>query len=359
MWLDAATWPPHRNQNGDHEPRVRGRHEAAPPRCARSRRACLAINASSPGTGAIRGQLLASAMDRRSHRTRSGSRVYHFRRDFDLAARPDRFLVRISADNRYRLFVNEVEVSNGPARSDLMHWRYETVDIAGQLHHGHNVVAALVWNFGQNRPAAQLSLRTAFLLQGESEAESAVDTGPSWKVLRDTGYSFSPVIGEHSSGYYVAGPNESLDANAYPWGWERADTDSSQWPAAERIAEATMRGVGYAGLAKDWQLTPRNIPAVEQDPVRFAAVRRASGIKANDAFLQGVGDFLIPANSHVSILVDQRYLTMGYPVLRTTSSCPSQYQANSAGMNVRSRSVQALTWCAVKRYAATADERKQ
>jgi alpha-L-rhamnosidase len=93
--------------------------------------------------------------------------VYHFRKDFELVARPDRFVVRISADNRYRLFVNEVEVSNGPARSDLMHWRYETVDIAGQLHPGHNVVAALVWNFGQNRRAAQLSLRTAFLMQGK------------------------------------------------------------------------------------------------------------------------------------------------------------------------------------------------
>jgi hypothetical protein len=244
--------------------------------------------------------------------------VYHFRKDFDLVARPDRFVVRISADNRYRLFVNEVEVSNGPARSDLMHWRYETVDIAGQLHPGHNVVAALVWNFGQNRPAAQLSLRTAFLMQGESETESVVDTGPSWKVLRDRGYSFSPVIGEDSGGYYVAGPNEALDANAYPWGWERADTDSSQWPAAKPIAEATMRGAGYAGLAKDWQLTARNIPAVEQHPVRFAAVRRASGIKANDAFLRGDGDLLIPTNSHVSILVDQRHLALGYPVLCTS-----------------------------------------
>jgi alpha-L-rhamnosidase len=244
--------------------------------------------------------------------------VYHFRRDFDLRARPDRFVVRVSADNRYRLLVNGVEVSNGPARSDLMHWRYETVDIAGQLRPGHNVIAALVWNFGVNRPAAQLSLRTAFLMQGESEAESVVDTGPSWKVLRDGAYSFSPVIGKDSGGYYVAGPNETLDANTYPWGWERADTDSSEWPAAKSVADAKMRGGGFAGLAKDWQLTPRNIPAVEQRPVRFAAIRRASGIKASDAFLRGAGDLIIPANSSVSILVDQQHLTLGYPVLRTS-----------------------------------------
>jgi hypothetical protein len=46
--------------------------------------------------------------------------VYHFRKDFELVARPDRFVVRVSADNRYRLFVNEVEVSNGPAGSCIL-----------------------------------------------------------------------------------------------------------------------------------------------------------------------------------------------------------------------------------------------
>ncbi len=57
--------------------------------------------------------------------------VYHFRKTFDLASRPERFLVHTSGDNRYQLFVNGQRAAWGPARGDLFHWRYETVDIAG------------------------------------------------------------------------------------------------------------------------------------------------------------------------------------------------------------------------------------
>src|SRR6476659_10913208 len=37
--------------------------------------------------------------------------VFHARRTFDLPAIPTRFVVHVSADNRYRLYVNGVQVS--------------------------------------------------------------------------------------------------------------------------------------------------------------------------------------------------------------------------------------------------------
>src|SRR5581483_836667 len=55
--------------------------------------------------------------------------VYHFRRTFDLAAKPQSFVIHVSGDNRYQLYINGKRVSWGPARGDLTHWRYETVDI--------------------------------------------------------------------------------------------------------------------------------------------------------------------------------------------------------------------------------------
>jgi 2,5-dihydroxypyridine 5,6-dioxygenase len=36
-----------------------------------------------------------------------------------------------------------------------MHWRYETVDLAPHLQTGKNVLAAIVWNWGPQKPAAQ------------------------------------------------------------------------------------------------------------------------------------------------------------------------------------------------------------
>src|SRR4051794_13759049 len=59
--------------------------------------------------------------------------VYHFRRVFDLASKPVSFVVHVTGDNRYQLFVNGERVVEGPARGDLMHWRYETVDLARLL----------------------------------------------------------------------------------------------------------------------------------------------------------------------------------------------------------------------------------
>ena len=52
--------------------------------------------------------------------------VYHFRRTLKLAAAPQSFLIHLTADNRYKLYVNGEMVSFGPARGDLYHWRYES-----------------------------------------------------------------------------------------------------------------------------------------------------------------------------------------------------------------------------------------
>src|SRR4051812_32126496 len=49
--------------------------------------------------------------------------VFHFRRTFELSDKPQSFIVHVTADNRYRLFVNGKAVGIGPARGDKMHWR--------------------------------------------------------------------------------------------------------------------------------------------------------------------------------------------------------------------------------------------
>ncbi len=90
--------------------------------------------------------------------------------------KPSAYVVHISADNRYKLFVNEKLVSAGPARGDLYYWNYETVDLAPYLSAGKNILSALVWNEGELRPEAQISWRTGFIMQGDTPAESAVNT---------------------------------------------------------------------------------------------------------------------------------------------------------------------------------------
>src|ERR1700684_3446914 len=52
--------------------------------------------------------------------------VYHFRKDFVLNEKPRSFRVRVSADNRYRLFVNGTTVGNGPAQGSPQNWFYDS-----------------------------------------------------------------------------------------------------------------------------------------------------------------------------------------------------------------------------------------
>ncbi len=255
--------------------------------------------------------------------------VFHFRRVVRLERAPETFVVHVSADNRYRLLVNGESVATGPQRSDLLHWRYETVDLAPYLRPGLNVLAALVWNWGAERPVAQFSYRTGFLLQGDGERESIANTNQHWKVLHNAAYEPVPVRSSDVGGYYAAPPGESVDARLYPWGWEQLEFNDPSWIDAATVtgwnAEITrLRGAHQTGEAWGWHLVPRSIPPMEERILRFARVRRARGVAADDGVLLGHDDLTIPPHTSASLLLDQSHLTNAYAVLHVSGGAGSE-----------------------------------
>lgn len=110
--------------------------------------------------------------------------VYYFRKDITLTTVPDRFVVHVSADNRYKLYVNGQYISQGPATGDLMKWRYDSYDLSSYLRPGNNTIAATVWNFAEYRPVFQASQATGFILQGAGPLEAVIVSMPiSWGFL--------------------------------------------------------------------------------------------------------------------------------------------------------------------------------
>lgn len=239
--------------------------------------------------------------------------VFHFRKRFALVHKPERFVVHVSADNRYRLFVNGQFVCHGPARGDLAHWRFESVDLAPYLNSGENVIAAVVWNFAEHMPWAQITHETAFLLQGNTEAEALVNTNRSWSVIQNEAYAPLPVDGRALQAFIVVGPGDKVEAAKYPWGWEREDFDDRHWQGARALESGTPREMRDGG--SHWMLTPRTIPLLDERLERIPTLARASGIAAEKDFLAGKKPLPIPARSAVTLLLDQTHLTTAYPEL--------------------------------------------
>jgi alpha-L-rhamnosidase len=248
--------------------------------------------------------------------------VILFRKNFELPAKPEKFIIHLSADNHYRLFVNGKYITRGPARGDLSHWFFETLDIAGYLQSGKNTIAAEVVNWGPKRSFTFFSQMTSFILQGDSESEKMVNTsGGSWKCFHNEAYS--PKIVEWMTdrntidfGLYVGNPTDSIRADKYPWGWETTAFDDSKWPAAKWCDIAGGRDQQFAGgilFGGGKMLIPRRTGILKEEKIQLAGIRRTSGMEVNEDFLKGTGSLTIPANKKVSILIDQAVETLGYP----------------------------------------------
>jgi alpha-L-rhamnosidase len=258
--------------------------------------------------------------------------VYHFRKSLDLPTRPARFVIHVSADNRYKLYVNETLVSMGPARGDTYYWNYETIDIAPYLQAGKNTVAALVWNDGEFRPEAQISERTAFILQGDTRIEEVLNTNNTWKGFRNKAYQ--PLTGVGYSTYYVAGPGEMLDMHQTVKDWTANNFNDGLWLQAQKIDNGNPKGItnGFG-----WMLVPSAIPQMELKIQRLAVLRRSKGFSAPAGFPAAKAAVTIPANTTASMLLDQSFLTNSYLTLNMSGgdkACISLTYCESPMVNV-------------------------
>lgn len=251
--------------------------------------------------------------------------VYHFRRAFTLSALPARFPVRVSADQRYELYVNGRRVARGPARGDLNHWRFETVDLAPFLQAGRNVAAAVVWNFGRHTPEAQQTYQTGFVLEVPADAPrdaNALRTGPGWKGWTNPAYSPLPVTFQQVRGYFVVGPGDRVEGARYPWDWEKPDFDDSAWSEATAGPNAGLRAA--TDSPSRWMLVPRPIPAMEeaQEPPMKIRVSEGAAVSALP--------FTVPAGGRVRLILDQGQLTTAYPELTVSGGKGAQIRLGYA-----------------------------
>jgi hypothetical protein len=251
--------------------------------------------------------------------------VFRFRKAIELPGRPSRFVVHVSGDQRFVLYANGQRVGIGPSRGDILFWRFETFDLAPLLKPGRNLLVAIVWNFGTMAPAAQVTDRTGFVLQGDGPAEQGVNTDPSWQCEREGGHEAwsegMRALREEAHQYVVVGPGERLDAARYDWDWSRLpepEARTGRWQPAVVSAPAMPRsirvGPGYSLTPDGRLLVPDELPPMEYRSVPAGRVVKAEGLTPEAGFPETAA-VRVPAHTKASLLLDRRTLVTAYPEL--------------------------------------------
>ncbi|NLF00258.1 MAG: family 78 glycoside hydrolase catalytic domain [Anaerolineales bacterium] len=166
------------------------------------------------------------------------NRFVYFRKTFEIKGEIVSASVDVSADARYKLYVNGHYVARGPSRCSSLWQSYDVRDLKPYLRQGKNVVAALVHTYGQDCAWYELPRWEAsavfgsggWFLQGTVKTatgeEIKLDTDGSWRCLVSEAWKKDVL-------HNFLGYTEVYDARRAPRDWQAIDYDDSTWVAAQ------------------------------------------------------------------------------------------------------------------------------
>ena len=255
--------------------------------------------------------------------------VVLFRKQFTVTELADSFVVGVTADNHFRLYVNGRLVGFGPQLGDIEHWRYDRIDLRPYLRVGVNTLAVQVTNWGYHRGFGIQSVHTALLVQGYGAATDLTTTG-----YGDDGYvcAINPAVRGHEvrwrtadndiiGGLYANNPTDSLYADRYPWGWEQQAFEADDWQPVQFLEKGSevSDGTGFR-----WMLQPRTVPHQVMRPQSFRSTRIVEGVSPPADWHEGKVGLTLPARGRYRLLLDMGEVTLGLPELRWTGGAGAQ-----------------------------------
>lgn len=259
-------------------------------------------------------------------------RFAYFRLDFELKSGGE-LTLDISANSRYRLWVNGVSVVSGPCKGDLHRHYYETVNASEYLRPGKNILAAQVLYMDhyasvhqQDERAGVQSILTPggghrLAVEGvvrdkNGEIIADITTGTAdWRVFLDA----SRYLTSEEVTSCLGAVMESVDFSKIPYNWKESDFDVSPWLRPEPLEIVTVDDfMRTVGLLQRFPMKERPIPLLYETPREFKCERRSqTGILER-------GEVLIPTGENTLIILDAGEETSGYPSFRFTGGMGSQ-----------------------------------
>ena len=238
-----------------------------------------------------------------------------FRKKVELPGKPVRAKLQMTADTRYKLYVNGALVEAGPAKGDSHIWYVDTLDLTEYLRAGINVIAAEVLRYPAEGKAGNHSMfRTALPgLYVKGTAESAegdvteLSADASWKCRRDRNITF-PREEERFAPLMI---HENAAGDPGTNGWKMPAYDDSTWKKARLYSRSEVSPAS----SPDW-MTPRRIPFLYRRERQFRNIYDCSaGAEAAAAWEQMIHagkKLLIPAGSELTIVLDAGEEMTGY-----------------------------------------------
>ena len=215
------------------------------------------------------------------------ARIVYFRKEIHVDAhkKPERKEIRITADSRYKLYVNGSFLREGPQKAlDTREWFVDTADIAPYLVSGVNTVAvevlrfpALVLEGGQFNANASLYRTEHPHLYVEDAATDAMGLAgrSGWKCYVNRSIR---IFGKGDGASIQA--QEDASGREELAGWKKAGFDDAVWPTAK---PKTLFDLLFAEAPGT--LVPSTIPPQRHEDKQFHSVkeiRESGGFEADE-----------------------------------------------------------------------------
>lgn len=206
------------------------------------------------------------------------------RRTFTLASVPAQAPYRITADSRYLLTINGVELGRGPIRHGYRQLFHDVGDAAHALREGENVIGIRARFFGR-RNAWWVPAPTTEELGGGS-AVFELKAGDDWIVTDDSWRALEPTAWTSSLPVNVVAAQiaEIFDARELDPGWDSPGFDDAGWPLARVLGDRGFAG-GYTsrppsepyGAMRPSPLLPLACETIPAAVITHAATGAVSG----------------------------------------------------------------------------------
>ncbi len=165
--------------------------------------------------------------DMPTHPEKLKNRHILYRKSFELE-RAERVILRITADDYYKLYINGSFVTMGPAASYPNCYRYNELDVTEFVKEGRNVIAVHTYYQGLiNRVWVSGDLRQMLMCELIADGKTVLVTDESWKCTIHTGYTAMGVLG------YDTAFAECYDSRAAECCFSRPDFDDTGWGFAK------------------------------------------------------------------------------------------------------------------------------